>query len=92
MFNGTMMQYFEYFLPCGCKLWNEIYDEADRLAEVGIMAVWLPPAFKGMDGQSDVGYSVYDLGEFYQKDSRETKYGDKEEYIQAIEELHVHNI
>ncbi len=95
MFNGTMMQYFEYSLPCGCKLWNEIYDEAEQLAEAGITAVWLPPAFKGMDGQSDVGYSIYDLydlGEFYQKGSRETKYGDKEEYIQAIEGLRACNI
>ena len=95
MFNGTMMQYFKYFLPSGCKLWNGIYNEAKKLSDIGITAIWLPPAYKGMGGNSDVGYSVYDLydlGEFYQKGSKETKYGNKEEYIQAIEKLHSYNI
>ena len=95
MFNGTMMQYFKYFLPSGCKLWNGIYNEAKKLSDIGITAIWLPPAYKGMGGSDDVGYSVYDLydlGEFYQKGSKETKYGNKEEYIQAIEKLHSYNI
>ena len=34
MFNGTMMQYFKYFLPSGCKLWNGIYNEAKKLIEL----------------------------------------------------------
>ena len=88
MFNGTMMQYFKYFLPSGCKLWNGIYNEAKKLSDIGITAIWLPPAYKGMGGSDDVGYSVYDLydlGEFYQKGSKETKYGNKEEYIQEAQ-------
>ena len=68
------------------------YNEAKKLSDIGITAIWLPPAYKGMGGSDDVGYSVYDLydlGEFYQKGSKETKYGNKEEYIQAIENTNV---
>ena len=95
MINGTMMEYFCWFLPQKCKLWNKIKVEADNLSKNGITALYLPPAYKGMDGDKDVGYSVYDLydlGEFNQKGSIETKYGYKDEYIQAIESLHRNNI
>ena len=30
MFNGTMMQYFEWFLLPKCKLWNEALNEAEK--------------------------------------------------------------
>jgi alpha-amylase len=42
-------------------------------------------------GQSDVGYGVYDLfdlGEFNQKGSQRTKYGTKQQYLDAIAALH----
>lgn len=88
--NGTMMQYFEWYLPRQSKLWNMVSEEAKHLSEIGITAVWLPPSYKGMDGNNDVGYTVYDLydlGEFEQKGSVETKYGTKDEYINAIKSL-----
>jgi alpha-amylase len=53
----------------------------------GITAAWLPPAYKGMKGNNSEGYDVYDiydLGEFDQKGSIPTKYGTKEEYINAV--------
>ena len=93
--NGTIMQYFEWYLPERSKLWNKVKDEAENLANVGITAVWLPPAYKGKDGCSDVGYTVYDLydlGEFKQKGSIETKYGTKKEYIKAIKTLKHYDI
>ncbi len=37
-------------------------------------------------------YDLYDLGEFDQKGSIETKYGTKEEYINAIKKLHENGI
>ena len=46
-------------------------------------------AYKGARGINDVGYSVYDLydlGEFNQKGTVETKYGSKDEYLSAIPE------
>lgn len=85
--NGTMMQYFEWYLPSDCGLWNQVIKEAKQLASAGITALWLPPAYKGAGGINDTGYAVYDLydlGEFQQKGSIRTKYGTKEEYLEAI--------
>ena len=48
------------------------------------------PAYKGTAGVEDVGYGVYDyydLGEFDQKGSIPTKYGTKDEYLEAIKAL-----
>lgn len=94
-FNGTMMQYFEWYLPADGSLWCKVKKEAPKLALDGITAVWLPPAYKGAEGINDVGYAVYDtydLGEFNQKGSISTKYGTKEQYLEAIHHLHEHKI
>lgn len=90
MKNGTMMQYFQWYLPSDGTLWNKVSKEAENLKNIGITALWLPPAYKGNGGIYDVGYAVYDLydlGEFYQKNTIRTKYGTKEEYINAIKSL-----
>ena len=53
--------------------------------------VWLPPAYKCASGIHDVGYGVYDLydlGEFDQKGTVPTKYGLKDQYLEAIDALH----
>jgi len=89
--NGVMMQFFHWYNPADGSLWNELKSKATDLAHVGITAVWLPPAYKGLAGGYDVGYGVYDmydLGEFDQKGSIRTKYGTKEEYIAAIKSAH----
>jgi alpha-amylase len=85
--NGTMMQYFHWYIPSDGSLWNELHDRASDLATAGFTALWLPPAFKGNGGGYDVGYGVYDwfdLGEFDQKGSVRTKYGTKDEYVAAV--------
>lgn len=88
--NRTMMQYFEWYLPANHSLWNRVAKEADNIKEHGITTLWLPPAYKGAGGKKDVGYAVYDLydlGEFDQKGTIPTKYGTKDEYINAVKEL-----
>lgn len=85
--NGVIMQYFEWYLETNQKLWDEISKNAENLAKIGITALWLPPAYKGIGGKDEVGYGVYDLydlGEFDQKGTIKTKYGSKEEYINCI--------
>ena len=85
--NGVIMQYFEWYLETNQNLWNEISKNAENLAKIGITALWLPPAYKGIGGKDEVGYGVYDLydlGEFDQKGTIKTKYGSKEEYINCI--------
>ena len=94
MKNGVMMQYFDWNLPGDGKFWNRLKDDAKHLSEIGITAVWIPPACKGT-GADDVGYGIYDLfdlGEFEQKGTVRTKYGTRAELEAAIEELHKHKI
>ena len=47
MENGVMMQYFEWNLPNDGMLWKRLKDDASHLHEIGISAVWIPPAYKG---------------------------------------------
>ena len=87
-FNGAMMQYFHWYIPADGRLWNQLEAEVEKLAQSGITALWLPPAYKGAGGKHDVGYGVYDLfdlGEFDQKGTVATKYGTRQEYLQAIQ-------
>ena len=93
--NETMVQFFEWYLPSDGLFWQTVANEAKYLSEIGISRIWLPPAYKGSGGIDDVGYGVYDLydlGEFDQKGSIRTKYGTKDEYLNAIKILHENNI
>ena len=91
MVNGTMMQYFHWYYPADGSLWKQVKEKAEEIASMGITALWLPPAYKGKEGGATPGYDVYDLydlGEFDQKGSVRTKYGTKEEYVEAVNALH----
>ncbi len=93
--NKTMMQYFEWYYPSNCTLWHKVKKDSQNLRSIGINMIWLPPAYKGAAGIYDVGYGVYDLydlGEFYQKGTVPTKYGLKDQYIEAIDALHRNDI
>lgn len=88
--NGTIMQYFHWYNYGDGNHWNEAKRRAKELANTGFTAVWLPPAYKGISGRSDVGYGAYDLfdlGEFDQKGSIRTKYGTRQQYLDAIRSL-----
>jgi alpha-amylase len=85
--NGVMMQYFHWYVAADGQHWNNLASNAATLAEKGITAIWMPPCYKGKEGANDVGYSVYDLfdlGEFKQKGSVRTKYGTKDDLLNAI--------
>lgn len=87
-FNGTMMQWFHWYIPTDGNHWKTLKAEAPALAKAGITGLWLPPAYKGIGGGYDVGYGVYDLfdlGEFDQQGSVRTKYGTKAEYAAAVQ-------
>ena len=86
-FNGTMLQWFHWYIPPDGKHWQRLQTEAAKLAQAGFTAVWLPPVYKGHAGGYDVGYGVYDLfdlGEVDQKGTVRTKYGTKAELLEAI--------
>ena len=93
--NNCMMQYFEWYLPSDSTLWNKVAKDGAHLSNLGINYIWLPPAYKGSSGINDVGYGVYDLydlGEFNQKGTIPTKYGTKDEYLNAIRILKENNL
>ena len=88
------MQYFEWNLPNDGNLWKKLKEDAKHLHEIGVTAIWIPPAYKA-DEQQDEGYAtydLYDLGEFDQKNTVRTKYGTKRELKEAIDELHKYDI
>lgn len=63
MKSGVMMQYFEWNLPNDGKLWTLLKEEAAFLKEIGVTAVWIPPAYKA-DEQVDEGYATCDLYDY----------------------------
>jgi alpha-amylase len=91
MFQGTMIQYFHWYIPNDGNLWKQIKDDAQRLKDLGFSTIWFPPACKGSGGDYSEGYDIYDLydlGEFDQKGSVRTKYGTRQEYLEAVDEVH----
>lgn len=88
MENYTLLQFFEWYYPADGSLWNHLKNESERLKNIGIDAVWLPPAHKGTKGSKSEGYDsydLYDLGEFDQKGSVATKYGTRQQLIDAVQ-------
>lgn len=87
MDNQTLLQYFHWYYNEEDKLWIKAKKDAQSLAEKGITGVWLPPAYKAESGATSIGYDPYDLfdlGEFDQKNTVETRFGNKEDYQEAI--------
>ncbi|PZX61379.1 alpha-amylase [Algoriphagus ratkowskyi] len=85
-----MIQFFHWYSPED-TIWKEVKEKAEYLGNLGITSVWLPPASKAEQGGRSVGYDSYDLfdlGEFDQKGSVRTKYGTKDEFIEATQALH----
>lgn len=81
------MQFFEWHISADGSHWNRLKETAPQLKQAGIDSVWIPPVTKGQSAE-DTGYGVYDLydlGEFDQKGTVPTKYGTKQELIDAIQ-------
>ena len=88
--NGTMIQFFHWYTDGDSFLWKHTKDQATNLSDLGITAAWLPPAYKSTNAGFSVGYDPYDLfdlGEFDQKGGIPTKYGTKDQYLEAVKAL-----
>lgn len=93
MLNSVMFQSFEWETE-GDGFYAKLIQEAPEYAKRGIDSIWLPPVYKG-NSPDDEGYATYDLfdlGEFDQKGAVRTKYGTKEELLEAIKALHEHGL
>ena len=92
--NGTLLQAFHWYTTSDGTHWQTLGDRAQALKDdLGITALWLPPAFKAGAGTDDVGYGIYDLydlGEFDVEGKKivRTKYGTREQYLDLIKKAH----
>ena len=92
--NATMIQFFHWYSD-GNQFYNHVEEQIEFLKELGITAIWLPPAYKCNAGGYSVGYDPYDLfdlGEFDQKGSIPTKYGTKDQYINCTKKIQENGI
>lgn len=88
--NATMLQSFHWYSEGNATLYDHLANTSDWLQDLGITSVWLPPAYKGSGGGYSVGYDpydLYDLGEFDQKGTIPTKYGNKQQLLNACKTL-----
>ncbi|MFO7819443.1 MAG: alpha-amylase domain-containing protein [Halanaerobacter sp.] len=101
--NETLLQGFYWEMagypyreeyPKEKNLWKLLAERAPEFKKLGFSSLWVPPASKA-DSPRDEGYAVYDLwdlGEFKQAGSVETKYGSKKELENAVSALHQQGI
>jgi len=84
---GVLMQGFYWDVPKGGGWYNTLYSEAKELKDVGFTAIWFPSPLKGMGGGYSMGYDAfdhYDLGEYEQKGTVETRFGNIKELKNAV--------
>ena len=70
----------------GSQLGN-LAAHANALRQAGFTAIWLPPFTKGASGKASIGYDVfddYDIGSKLQKNTKETRYGSREELTRCV--------
>lgn len=95
---AVMMQAFYWDAPIKenrqGEWWNYLAEQVPRLAASGFNALWLPPFCKAADPKSN-GYDPYDyfdLGDFDQKGSIKTLYGNRKELESLIAVMRKHKI
>ncbi|MCK9425309.1 MAG: DUF1939 domain-containing protein [Ignavibacteriaceae bacterium] len=89
--SDVMLQGFYWNSPDGGIWYDSLASLAPRLASAGFGAIWFPSPVKGAGGGASMGYDPYDhydFGEFYQKGSREIRFGSKGELEHSIKSFH----
>ena len=94
--NDVMMQAFYWNVPVDETNKNGFwYDtlsaKIPAMKTAGIRALWMPPPSKGNFGISDMGYGLfdhYDLGQYNQKGTTQTRFGSKTELANLISTAH----
>lgn len=89
--NDIMMQSFFWDVPSGGNWWMFIEDEVDDWAAIGVDRIWLPQFAKSASGGYSMGYDpadYFDLGEYEQYGTVETRFGSKDELLSLINTIH----
>lgn len=94
--NDVMLQAFYWDVPVDGQnkkglWWNNLSSKSIDFKNWGITGIWVPSPAKGNWGIYDMGYGIYDhydLGNYYQKGSIETRFGSRLELEQMISAMH----
>ena len=94
--DDVMMQVFYWDVPVDDQAkngtwWDHLSSLASELRAAGISSLWTPIPAKGNWGIYDSGYGIYDhydLGNYEQKGTVETRYGSRAELEQMIGVMH----
>ena len=95
---AVMMQAFYWDAPVKenkrGEWWNYLAERAPQLASSGFSTLWLPPFSKaaGPDSNGYDPYDYFDLGDFDQKGSVKTLYGNRTELENLIRVIHQHKM
>jgi alpha-amylase len=98
--NDVMMQGFYWDLPVDAVAkngtwWDNLKNKSTILKNAGIKGIWVPVPCKGNFGINDMGYGIfdpYDLGNYNQKGTTETRFGSRTELQQMITTMHTNGI
>ncbi len=98
--NDVMMQAFYWDVPVddaglNGTWWDSLAAKAPALAAAGITGLWTPAPSKGNFGIYDMGYGVfdhYDLGNYNQKGTTETRFGSRAELLGMVNAMHAQGI
>lgn len=98
--NDVMMQAFYWDVPVDASTnngfwWDSLANKATSLSNSGFTAIWVPSPAKGNFGIYDMGYGIfdhYDLGNYNQKGTIETRFGSRSELESMISVMHNNSI
>ena len=98
--HDVMLQGFYWDVPVEVAAqngtwWDNLRGKAAGMKNAGFTALWVPPPSKGNVGIYDMGYGPfdhYDLGNYNQKGTTETRFGSRAELNSLITTLHQQNI
>lgn len=92
---GVLMQAFYWDVPAGGNWYNTVSSKISSWNSAGISAIWLPPPGKTMYGATSMGYDpfdYFDVGQYNQMGSTETRFGSLTELNNLITAAHNNNI
>ncbi len=71
--------------------WDNLKNKSADFKNLGISGIWVPSPAKGNWGIYDMGYGIYDhydLGNYNQKGTVETRFGSRQELVNMIAAMH----